>query len=199
MLPVFRCLAVPAHCLFLFKNFIHTIKFNVILNLNLSFFSSLEDIFDEWGALGNIPKIFVTKPLKLLKLLRNFGHLIKILGINYFDLNVKISAEIETNYLAAYCSDSLQRLYLKCDRSSTFSIFENLQEPLKNVRTLGIMSGAQCALPNTQYLNENKLPNLQQVILQNYYYYHLTREESSNIYYKNIERFSLYCYRLSYV
>lgn len=116
----------------------------------------------------------------LLKLLRNFGHLIKILGISYWNLNAKICAEIERNYLAKYCSDSLERLYLDCDYSK--AIFEHLQEPLKKLTTLGVRT---CT---TRYLNDKKLPNLRHMI---YVHSGCSVRECEDIHYKNIEYFHL--------
>lgn len=81
-------------------------------------------------ALEQGPKIIVTK--LLLKLLRNFGHLIRNLGIHVRTLNDKLCIEIE-NYLVKYCSNSLQRLILV---SKSKLLFENLQKPFQNIKQL---------------------------------------------------------------
>lgn len=147
-------------------------------------FSNIEWMFGECAVLENHPKIFMKKPLMLFKILRNFGHLMKILGVNFCELNAKISAEIEKNYLAKYCSDSLQRLYLVCAENKI--TFEHLQEPLKNVTTLGIVQLGTTS--RTIYLNDSQLPNLRNMIYKNLC---ATVHKRDHIHYKNIEYFSL--------
>lgn len=73
-------------------------------------------------ALEQSPKIIVTKPMLLLKLLRNFGHSIRNLGIHFRTLNDKLCIEIE-NYLVKYCSNSLQRLILVSKSKLLFEKF----------------------------------------------------------------------------
>lgn len=120
----------------------------------------------------------------LLKLLRNFGHLIMNLGVSYIELNAKICAEIEQNYFAKYCSHSIQRLYLESDQKKT--TFENLQKSLKNVTTFGIVLHGD--YKKSRYLNESKLPNLRHII---YVCYDAIREMSEKIDYRHVEYFSL--------
>lgn len=120
----------------------------------------------------------------LLKLLRNFGHLINILGIDYWKINAKICAEFEKNYLAKYCSDSLERLYLDCDKNKI--TFEHLQQPFKKLTTLGIYHNGFHT--KTRYLNDKMLPSLRHMIYLNNC---PTEIECEDIHYKNIEYFSL--------
>lgn len=68
-------------------------------------------MFEEWGEAEYVleanPEIMITEPIMRFRLLRNFGHMIRNLGINFNNMNVKCCAEIE-NYLTKYCSNSLQ-------------------------------------------------------------------------------------------
>lgn len=157
------------------------IKFNRIF---ISFIFSY--IFNPFGecVLGKNPKILVTNPLMLFKLLRNFGHLIKHLGINYCHLSAQNCAEIERNYLAKYCSDSLERLYLDCDGKKV--TFEHLQEPLKKLMTFHTIYSNSYG--ETRYLNDSKLPNLRNMIFATV---HTILPLKEIIHYKNIECFNL--------
>lgn len=135
------------------------------------------------------PPIRIRNPIILFKLLRNFGHLIQNLGIDFSGVNVKICAEIE-NYLAQYCSDSLQRFSLMCNLSKI--PFDNLKNPLKKVKALKVIT----VLPRKQnlihFLNEINLPNVQHVIISS-----LGQElpiSEKGIHYKNIEYFTIRYY-----
>lgn len=79
----------------------------------------------------------ITNPSVTLKLLRNFGHLISDLQINFALFNVKICKRIE-NYLAEYCSKSLSFLSLRCN--PFIELFEDIETPFTNVYSLEMES-----------------------------------------------------------
>lgn len=119
----------------------------------------------------------------MLKLLRNFGHLIRNLAVHFPDLNIDLCAGIES-YLAEYCSNSLQRLALRCHR---FKIpFENLPKPLRNVTGLKVYAVRDQKWEHIQFLNENNLPNVKHIHLFN----GGNLEDSESIHYEYIERFA---------
>lgn len=120
----------------------------------------------------------------LLKLLRNFGHLIRNLGISFRTLNDKLCIEIE-NYLVKYCSNSLQRLILV---SKSKLLFENLQKPFKNITALEIILVIDQNEDNIRFINESNFPNLQRIYLLNT---ERKLQDSEMIHYKNIEYFCL--------
>lgn len=118
----------------------------------------------------------------MLKLLRNFGHLIRNLAVHFSDLNIDLCAGIES-YLAKYCPNSLQRLALQCHR---FKIpFENLQKPLRNVTALKVYTVRDQKWDHIQFLNEINLPNVQHINLSN----KGCLQDSERIHYEYIERF----------
>lgn len=160
----------------------------IISNLNLYFFSYLEYLTNEKGPFENSPEISTSNPLTLLKLLRNFGHLIKNLGVNFTSFNAKVYAEIEENYLI-YCSGSLERFVFETTWRSTKKqhFFENVEKPFKNVIALGIVVDVHPKY--VRFLIESKLPNLQHIYYRSKYRFW---EEIENIHYKNIEYFSLF-------
>lgn len=134
----------------------------------------------------NNSKERIPKPIILLKLLRNFGHLIKYLVIQLSYLNDKLCIEIE-NYLEKYCSDSLQRFIVMCGKSKI--IFENLQKPFKKVTALSIVAAANHTQENFRFLNEINLPNLQHIYLHDR---SNALTESETIHYKTIEYFTYF-------
>lgn len=135
----------------------------------------------------NTRKQYITKSIILLKLLRNFGHLIKNLAINFGILSDKLCDEIE-NYLVEYCSDSLQGLFFQCCKTKI--LFENLQKPLNKVTALGIVMVKYHNEKNIRYLNENNLPNLKHIYLDSIM--KNTFQDSEIIHYKNVEHFTHY-------
>lgn len=86
------------------------------------------------------PDICVTCPLIALKILRNFGHLITNLHLDYnlfffpdAQRNPKFFKFIEC-YLAEYCSESLQQISLQGGLLTYHrKIFEHIQKPFINV------------------------------------------------------------------
>lgn len=124
----------------------------------------------------------------MLKILRNFGHLIENLGVQFFTLDAAICAEIE-NYLARYCSDTLQRLSLTCNMLKI--AFKDLQKPLKKVTVLTLVLKSDQDQSHIQFLNENNLPNLKSIYLYDTTYSRI-RQHSKQICYENIEHFMIY-------
>lgn len=141
------------------------------------------------GALEKNLEIIIENPKLLLKLLRNFGHLIKNLQIDYDVSNAKVYVGIET-YLANYCSDSVQRLKIKC--SGFKNSFENLQKPLNKVIALSITTTALQPLSQIRYLNEKNLPNVQHI----YITYLNKLNDSECVHFKNIEYFTMYTFKI---
>lgn len=139
----------------------------------------------ETEALQTNPEIFITKPITYFKLLRNFGHMTRNLGINFIILNAKICAEIE-NYLSKYCSDSLERFSLICNRTKI--PFDNLQKPFKKVVALKIHTILEQHRDHIQYLNETNYPNLQHLLIYN----RGNLKNSEKIHYEYIEHFTFF-------
>lgn len=134
-------------------------------------------------TLENIVIIFITNPIIILKLLRNFGHLIRNLGIDFGFLNAKLCAEIE-NYLAEYCSESLQRFSLV---GNTLKIpFEHLKKPLRKVTVLIIYMVVDQKQNHIQFLIESNLPNVQYIKLYNGT---ALQDSEKDIHYENLESF----------
>lgn len=127
-----------------------------------------------------------------LKLLRNFGHLIKDLEFCYWVKNPKVYVGIET-YLSKYCSDSVQRLILICSRSKT--PFENLQKPLKKVIAVTIFTAADESPNQIRFINDNNLPNVQHIhIFNNYRDQELN--DSGGIHFENVEYFTMHTHQI---
>lgn len=143
-----------------------------------------------WEDVGLKRKfVVITNPLKLL---RNFGHIIKNLRISFKHLSVKHCTEVE-NYLVRFCSESLQRFVVMCNTSKI--IFKDLQKPLKNVTDLKIMMGKHQNLDHIRFLDENNLPNVNNVYI---WYYDELKDlsVSGKLHYKNIEHFEICAIRL---
>lgn len=115
-------------------------------------------------VLENYPRIRIRNSIILLKLLRNFGHLIRNLRIDFWFLNTKICDAIE-NYLATYCSDSLERFEVVCKGRSKTPI-ENLQKPLKKLKAMRIHTELNRQQNFVQFINESNLPNLQYLAIR---------------------------------
>lgn len=166
-------------------------KFNT--NLNLYFFSYFLNQEAETDALEMNPEILISNPLIALKLLRNFGHMIENLGIDFRYFNTKVSIEIE-NYLARYCSDSLQRLSLVC---STLKIhFEGLRKPLKNVSALKIQAVRDQIENQIRFLNESNLPNVKHIYICGEGT--PSHDYGKKIHFENIEYFTLTWARIKF-
>ncbi|XP_031623438.1 uncharacterized protein LOC116340859 [Contarinia nasturtii] len=131
-----------------------------------------------------------TNPLKVL---RNFGHVIKNFEVDFRWLNAKLCAEIE-NYLVIYCSDSLQRLCVFPDRSET--TFKDLQKPLEKVTYLKIIITLDQNINHIQFLNESNLPNVNKIEIYSYKF-NTFGESSKKIHFENIEYFKYYGMRSS--
>lgn len=78
------------------------------------------------------PDIFVIDRVVALKLLRNFGHLMKDLHISMLLFYYPELCRLVESYLFEYCTESVNRLTV----TDNFISFENIQKPLKNVKTL---------------------------------------------------------------
>lgn len=76
----------------------------------------------------------ISNPGKAMKLLRNFGHLICDVQLNFQYYSTFDSVEIE-RYLAEYCSKSLTDLAI-C--YSLYNIFEFIETPFENVRCVRV-------------------------------------------------------------
>lgn len=129
--------------------------------------------------------VVLTNPLKLL---RNFGHIIKNLRISFKNLSVKQCTEVE-NYLVRFCSESLQRFVVMCNTSKI--IFKDLQKPLKNVTDLQIMMDKNQNLDHIRFLDENNLPNVNNVYISCYDELKDLTSVSGKLHYKNIEYFEI--------
>lgn len=141
------------------------------------------DLEDECYALKKNPKISITNPKIFLKLLRNFGHLIRNLAVNFTKLNDNLCTGIE-QYLEQYCFDSLQRLSLRCNLLRI--PFKNVQKPLKTITSLHVCTVRDQKGDHIQFFNENNLPNVQYITIYNGDCLH----DSENIHYENIEYFT---------
>lgn len=145
------------------------------------------DTYVEWDALCYVleknPEIFIKEPKLVFKILRNFGHMIRNLAIDFSFINVKCCAEIE-NYLSEYCSESLQRLSLTCNISRI--PFEYLQKPFQNVTAVKVllMPGKK---HHIRFINENNLPNLKRMIISDMFRYSTDEIENEAIHHENIE------------
>lgn len=131
------------------------------------------------------PAIFIKNPTNLLKLLRNFGHIITNLGVNFSQLNDNLCTEIE-NYLAEYCGNSLQRYTLIC--RTTKIPFEYLPKPMKNITFLRINTLWNQKIDHIQFLNETNLPNVRKILI---YGNGNQLPDSKKIHYENIEHFTI--------
>lgn len=149
-------------------------------------FSSFKNPELDTDALERNPKIFIGSPLMLLKLLRNFGHLIRNLGVEFVHLNAKICNGIEI-YLVEYCSDSLQRFTFTCQN---LRLFENLQKPFKKLIALKVEAPLDGKRNHYQFINDCNLPNLQYLFLQAYPY---RMDQKDKIDHKNIEYLTIEC------
>lgn len=130
--------------------------------------------------------IYIENPTILLKVLRNFGCIINSLGIDFQKIrNEKLCVEIE-NYLATYCSNSLQKLSLTSNQSKI--VFSDLQKPFKKVIELKIQLGHLQYQGHLQFLNEINFPNVSSIKLDECYFKH-----PEIIHYENIENFTLHC------
>lgn len=165
---------------------------NVTFKMNI-FFSSfiVENLVGEPDPL-DANYIFITNPLKVL---RNFGHIIKNLGISFNDLNATLHVEME-NYLAEYCSDSLQRLHLLCNRSKM--VFKDLRKPLRNVTVLKMGMHRVQKINHIQFLNENNLPNVNSITILHRSSEDITLlQKSEKIHYEKIEYFEIASHKLN--
>lgn len=108
------------------------------------------------------------------------------MGLWFCDLDANFCIEIE-NYLAIYCSDSVQRLNLAGNTSKI--LFKDLRKPLKKVTFLKIRLVGHQNMNHLQYLNEKMFPHLNEIYV---------REcslnippETKNIHFEKIEYFTL--------
>lgn len=133
--------------------------------------------------------LITTNPWKVL---RNFGHMIKNFRVHFWEINAKHCTEIE-NYLAIYCSDSLQRLTMTCNTSKI--AFKDLQKPLKKVTYLKIIIITDDeTIEHIQFPNESNLPNLNEIeIFSNCLYFF--EQSSKKLHYDNIEYFTYWAWR----
>lgn len=95
-----------------------------------------------------------------MKILRNFGHVIKNLGIYLYSTNEQLCIEIE-NYLTRYCSDSLERLLLVGNQSIV--PFQHLPKPLKNVTVVKVALLRGQHINHIRFINERNLPNVNNI------------------------------------
>lgn len=119
-----------------------------------------------------------------LKVLRNFGHIITHLRIDFHRLlrNIELCTEIE-NYLARYCSDSLKYLFIICNIWKI--AFKDLQKPLKKITHLTIRMPDNQNFEHIRFLNKNNLPNMKNVHIIG------LDNECGNLDFENIEYFNV--------
>lgn len=143
-------------------------------------------------------EIYIENPLTCLRILRNFGYILKHFYIDFRIFNVKICTKIE-HYISEYCSKSLHQLTL-AGNSSTI-LFNGLNKPLENITTIKIYLYGSQTLSHIPVLNEH-LPKLQYIHIENISY--VFGEKDSEIRsFENIEKFSIlggvmYKYPLSF-
>lgn len=153
----------------------------------LNIFSCYEIPGVDTDALERNPRIFIWKPIILLKLLRNFGHFIRNLRVDLWATNAKICDKIAM-YLAIYCSDSLERFDFSCNGPKT--PFENLQKPFKKVHALRIHTNLDQQQNFVQCINESNFPNLQYLYIQTLY---RDINPHEKIHHKNVEYLTVEC------
>lgn len=155
--------------------------FSFYFKTNFNFCSSLAE-FDE--------KSIISIRSNPFRVLRKFGHLIQNLAINLFDINATLCTEIE-NYLTLYCTDSLQRLYICCN--SLNITFKHLQKPLNKLTYLLIFFGRGQTMDTIQFLNENNLPNVNEINMKIFIDEPFkTPVYSKNIHFRNVEYLWIY-------
>lgn len=142
-------------------------------------------------ALERNPRIIIRKPIILLTLLRNFGHFIRNLGVDFWRWNAKIRDAIES-YLAIYCSDSLERCDLCC--LGPEMPFENLRKPLKKLKALRLRTYLDQQQNFVQFINESNLPNLQYLYISTFINDINPHEK---IHHKNVEYLTVECRRMN--
>lgn len=140
----------------------------------------------ESDALEPNPLIIITEPIIVFKLLRNFGHLIRNLGINFAVLEAKICTEFE-NYLIKYCSDTLQRFSLGCNMRKF--LFVDLKKPFKKMIALKIRTILKQKQDHIQFFNETNFPNVNHLII---YDCGGNLQNSEKIHYENIKYFTYF-------
>lgn len=134
------------------------------------------------GALGHNPRILIVKPQILFKLLRNFGHLIRNLGVDFSELSVKICAGIQM-YLVEYCSNSLERFAFETRNNR---VFDQLHKPLEKLISLAMQAEVNVGTFSFQFINEINLPNLQDFMLESY-----AIDTPDSIQHKNVEHLTI--------
>lgn len=142
------------------------------------------------NALERNPRLIITNPIILLKLLRNFGHFIRNLGVDFWYLNTKICDAIEI-YLAIYCSDSLERFDFSCKGPK--KPFENLQKPLKKLKALRLRTHLDQQQNFVQFINESNLPNLQYLYIKTL----CDINSHEKIHHKNVEYLTVECIHMN--
>lgn len=118
--------------------------------------------------------------------LRIFGHMIKKLRVHLTMLNAKAYTEL-ANYLAIYCSDSLEQLFMTCDASKY--IFKDLKKPFEKVTRLEIDIKKRENTPYLRFLNAEILPNVNQMTI---FMSTPSPDSSKTIHFENIEDFTIY-------
>lgn len=135
-------------------------------------------------ALKKNPNICITNPAIILKLLRNFGNMLINITVNFRSFSVEGCVEIE-NYLAEYCSNSLELLSLSFNPSRI--VFQGSSIPF--IRVIRLRVEINYTEDLRSFLNLNGMfPNIQYLFFQDYsgiQYY-------DTIAFGNMEHFSLY-------
>lgn len=134
--------------------------------------------------------VMIKNPLKVI---RNFGRLIKKLSMSLVDLDEKFHNEIE-KYLSIYSSDTLQRLVLRCSLKQIPLKF--LTKPLKKVTYLHIRRDDYKDNSYTQLLEiEKNVPALNEIEITSLSKY---VREPGKVHFQNIESFTLNCHPIKY-
>lgn len=100
-----------------------------------------------------------------LRVLRNFGNMIKNFRMNSYGISKKLFAKIG-NYLAIYCADSLERIIM-VDTQMKIP-FKNLRKPLKKVIFLRIIieyPGPIMGHVHIRHINERIFPNVNEIVI----------------------------------
>lgn len=135
-----------------------------------------------------IPDILVMDGLTILKLLRNFGHLIININIDFGAFKYTFRYTI-ANYLAKYSSKSLIQMSVAVEH---MRFFENIQKPFINLKSLYM--GACCFGRDLLPFN-SIFPNLQSLRLGHNQY---ENTSAFIIHYFSLTEFALYDLRESF-
>lgn len=125
-----------------------------------------------------------------MKVLRNFGHMIKYFRVCFANVNPKLSIKIE-DYLTIYCFDSLQQLSISCHKSRiTFNDFRKPLKKLTDLRIIYMLTGECVIADHIQFIDEKNLPNLNKINIRSGID-SFSGEMGKEFHFENVEYFTL--------